>query len=58
MFKDAFIAASARTDHDFLLQLWDKLTLQVQNTLNMMHASWIDLTVLAYKILNGPYDWN
>jgi hypothetical protein len=57
-FKDAFIAALATTDQDFLLQLWDKLTPQVQNTLIMMRASRIDLAMLAYKILNGPYDWN
>jgi len=34
MFKNAFIAALATTDRDFLLQLWDKLAPQVQDTLN------------------------
>jgi hypothetical protein len=59
MFKDAFIATLAKTDQDFPLQLWDKLTLQVQNMLNMMRASRIlDPTLLAYKTLNGLYDWN
>jgi N-acetyl-beta-hexosaminidase len=53
-FKDAFIAALATTDSNFLLQLWDKITPQVQNTLNMMRASRIDSTVSAYKQLNGP----
>jgi hypothetical protein len=57
-FKDAFIAALTTTDSDFPLQLWDKITPQVQNTLNMMRASHIDSTVSAYKQLNGPYDWN
>jgi hypothetical protein len=57
-FRDAFIAALATTDHDFPLQLWDKLMPQVQNTLIMMRASWIDPAVWAYKILNGPYDWS
>jgi hypothetical protein len=40
--KDAFILALATTDHDFSLQLWDKLMPQVINTLNMMRASRID----------------
>jgi hypothetical protein len=57
-FKDAFIAALATTDSDFPLQLWDKLTPQVQDTLNMMRASRVDPTKSAYEILNGPYDWN
>jgi hypothetical protein len=36
IFKDAFIAALATTDVDFHLQLWDKLTPQVQTCLNLM----------------------
>ncbi len=42
MFKAAFIAALATTDSNFLLQLWDRLTPQVQDTLNMLRASRID----------------
>jgi hypothetical protein len=38
--------------------LWDKLTPQVQDTLNLMHASRINLTISAYEALNGSYDWN
>jgi hypothetical protein len=57
-FKDAFIAALATTDSDFPLQLWDRITPQVQDTLNLMHASRINSNILAYKALNGPYDWN
>ncbi len=57
-FKDAFIAALATTNSNFPLQLWDIITPQVQNTLNMMRASCINQTILAYKQLNGPYDWN
>jgi hypothetical protein len=57
-FKDAFIAALATTDSDFPLQLWDKITPQVQDTLNMMRTSRVDPAKLAYEILNGPYDWN
>ncbi len=57
-FKDAFIAALAMTDSNFPLQLWDKITPQVQDTLKMMRASRIDPTISAYEALNGPYDWN
>jgi hypothetical protein len=46
------------TDSDFPLQLWDKITPQVQDTLNLMRASRVDPTKLVYEILNGPYDWN
>ena len=35
-FKDAFIAALATTDVDFPIQLWDRLTPQVQTCLNLM----------------------
>ncbi len=58
MFKDMFIAALATTDHDFPLQLWDKLTPQVILCLNLLCALQIDPTVSTHKILNGPYDWN
>jgi hypothetical protein len=57
-FKDAFIAALATTDSNFPLQLWDQLTPQIQDTLNLLRASKIDPTKSAYEILNGPYDWN
>jgi hypothetical protein len=57
-FKDTFIAALAMTDSNFPLQLWDKITPQVQDMLNMMHASGVDPTISAYKALNGPYNWN
>ncbi len=57
-FKDAFISAFATTDCDFPLKLWDRLTPQVINTLNMLRALRIDPTKLAYKVLYGPYDWN
>jgi hypothetical protein len=57
-FKDAFIAVLATTDTEFPLQLWDRLTPQVRDTLNLMQASRINPEILAYKALNGPYDWN
>jgi hypothetical protein len=55
-FKGAFIAALVNTDCDFLLQLWDRLTPQVQDTLILLRALRIDSTKSAYKTLNGPYD--
>ncbi len=57
-FKAAFIAALATTDSDSPLQLWDRLTPQVQATLNMLRTSHIDPTKSAYETLYGPYDWN
>jgi hypothetical protein len=36
MFKDHFISALATTDSEFPVQLWDRLTPQVKNTLNLM----------------------
>ncbi len=57
-FKDAFIPALATTDSEFPLQLWDRLTPQVLNCLNMMRASRIDATKSAYETLYGPYNWD
>jgi hypothetical protein len=56
-FKNVFIAALAITDSDFSLQLWDKITPQVQKTLNIMRVSRINQTISAYEQLNGPYNW-
>ncbi len=56
--KDAFISALATTDHDFPIQLWDRLTPQVMNTLNMLRASRVNPSISAYEALHGPYDWN
>ncbi len=57
-FKAAFIAALATTDSNFPLQLWDKLTSQVQDTLNMLRASQINPTKSECEILNKPYNLN
>ena len=51
MFKDHFISALATTDSEFPLQLWDKLTSQVENTLNLMRASRINPNILAYEAI-------
>ncbi len=52
-FKAAFIAALTTTDSDFPLQLRDRLTPQVKDTLNMLRAPRVDPTKPAYEILNG-----
>ncbi len=57
-FKNAFIAALATTDRNFPIQLWNRLTPHVQNTLNLLRASRVNPTISAYETLNGPYDWN
>ncbi len=57
-FKAHFISALATTDSEFPLQLWDCLTPQVENTLNMLCLSQIDPSKLAYKAIHGHYDWN
>jgi hypothetical protein len=57
-FKDAFIAALATTDGEFPIQLWDRCTPQVRDTLNLMRASQINPEISAYEALNRPYDWN
>ncbi len=57
-FKDHFISALAITDSKFPLQLWDKLTSQVKNTLNLMQALRINPNMSAYEAIWGPYNWN
>ncbi len=46
------------TDCKFLLQLWDKLAPQVQDTLNLLRPLWINPNVSAYEALNGAYNWD
>jgi hypothetical protein len=57
-FKVPFISALATTDSKFPLQLWDRLTPQVETTLIMLHQSQFDPTMLADEALHDPYDWN
>ncbi len=57
-FKNYFIGTLAMTDSKFPLQLWDHLAPQVKNTLNMLCPSCIYPKNLAYKAIQGPYNWN
>ncbi len=50
--KDAFITTLTTTDSNFPLQLWVKITPQVQDTLNLMQASRMNPAIAAYKALN------
>jgi hypothetical protein len=43
---------------DFPIQLWDKLALQVQDSINLLRCSRVNPTKSAYEILKGPYNWN
>jgi hypothetical protein len=56
--KIRFIGALGTTDVNFPVQLWDQLTPQVQDAINLLHRSRIKPNVSAYKALKGPYDWN
>ena len=58
MYKNHFISGLCTTDVDFPVQLWDQLAPQAQDTLNLMRQSRVDPTKSAYKVLEGPYDWN
>ena len=57
-FKNRFIGALGTTDSKFLIQLWDKLSPQVQDCINLLCRSCILPSKLAYKTLKGPYDGN
>ena len=46
-FKNRFIRALGTTDADFPIQLWDKLTSQVQDSINLLQRSRINPAVSA-----------
>jgi hypothetical protein len=58
MFKNHFIGNLGTMDIDFLIQLWDKLAPQVQDSTNLLQRSRINPNIPAYKTLQGPYNWN
>jgi hypothetical protein len=57
-FKIHFISGLCTTDKAFPLQLWDEMTEQAQDTLNLLRPSRHDPTKSAYEQLNGRYDFN
>ncbi|KAL7462118.1 hypothetical protein ACHAXS_005381 [Conticribra weissflogii] len=57
-FKDNFIAGLCTVDKNFLIQLWDQLLEQAQDSLNMLCTARINPKLSAYHILEGPHDFN
>jgi hypothetical protein len=57
-FKNCFIGTLGTTDVDFPIQLWDKLTPQVQDSINLLQRSRINPIISKYKTLEGLYNWN
>ncbi len=57
-FKNRFRGALGTTDTDLTVQLWNKLSPQVQDLINLLCRSRIKPNVSAYEALEGPYDWN
>jgi hypothetical protein len=57
-FKNWFIGALGTTNAYSPIQLWDKLTPQVQDSINLLRCSQIHPDRSAYKTLEGLYDWN
>ena len=58
-YKDHFISGLCLTGVDWLLQLWNQLTLQAVITMNLLRTSRIDPTKSAYHQLHGhKYGWN
>ncbi len=57
-FKNRFISALGTTNANFPIQLWDKLTPQVQDSSNLLRCSQIHPECSAYKTLKVLYGWN
>jgi hypothetical protein len=57
-FKNHFIGALGTTNANFPIQLWDKLTPQVLDTMNLLRCSRLHPNRSAYKTLEGVYYWN
>ncbi len=55
-FKNRFIGAIGTKDVNFPIQLWDKLTPQVQDSINLLPRSRIKLNVSVFEVLEGPYN--
>jgi hypothetical protein len=57
-FKDHFISILCGLDASFPLHLWDRLLVQAEHTLNMVHPAWMLKAVLAYTYLYEQHDYN
>ncbi len=56
--KNWFIGALDTTNTNFSLQMWVKLALQVQDSINLLQRSRIRPNISAYETLEDLYDWN
>ncbi len=57
-FKSHFLSVLAGVADDFPKNLWDRLLLQTEITLNLIRQSNATPTVSAYAHLSGPFDYN
>jgi hypothetical protein len=57
-FIDHFVSIFCGTDSSFPLQLWDRLLIQVEHTINMLHPAGMLKTVLACTYLYGQHSYN
>jgi hypothetical protein len=57
-FKNHFIARLATVDKTFLMQLWDELLPQAQDTLSLLRTSRVNKRLSAYAVLEGPFNYN
>jgi hypothetical protein len=57
-FKDHFIAILCRADKSFSLNLWDRLLLQAEHTVNILRPSQMTPTISAYAYLLKKNDYN
>ena len=52
------IAALTTVNPTCLLQLWNKMVPQIQDTLNTLRTSQQNSKILAYEHMEGSFDWN
>ncbi len=57
-FKSHFLSILVGVADDFPQNLWDRLLLQTEITLNLIRQSNATPTVSAYAHLSGPFDYN
>ena len=57
-FKDHMKACLATLDPDFPLREWDRLLLQIELTLNLLHTSKVNPKLSAYAFIFGQFDYN
>ncbi len=57
-FKSHFIAILSGVDENVPMQLWDQLLPQTVLTLNLLWQANSQPKILAYKYVNGKFDYN